>query len=135
MNSPNAEIYSILNIKSAQCDTESLTNHIMTQVKLIKLTIKPGKKEVWLRWAEELQQRRDEVLATLQNERVVAESCFLSDDGEHVYYYMESEDLDNARNTSAQSILPIDKEHRAVCADTLASVAKLQCLFHFGNHE
>lgn len=60
----------------------------MTQVKLYKLKFKPDAKEIWLDWSRELLRRKNEVVATLKNEGVVSESCFVSGDGESVYYFM-----------------------------------------------
>lgn len=76
----------------------------MTQTKLVKLRFKPGQRQAWLDWSEELKSRRDEVLATLQNEGVVSEACFMSDDGESVFYFLEAEDLEKPRPQSARTL-------------------------------
>ena len=49
----------------------------MTNVKLVKFKFKPEAKEIWLDWSEELKRRKEEVIATLKNEGVVSESCFI----------------------------------------------------------
>lgn len=77
--------------------------------------------------------RKDEVLVTLENEGVVSESCFLSDDGEHVYYFMEAENETQAHARAQQSVHPIDIEHRNIREECLEPVAKLETLFHFEN--
>jgi hypothetical protein len=105
----------------------------MTHASLYKFAFKPGTKQVWLDWSEELKRRKDEVLATLKNEGVVSESCFLSSDGEHVYYFMEAEDFEKVKNAVAHSTYPIDADHKRVRLSSLEFVAKLDCLFHFEN--
>lgn len=105
----------------------------MTNVKLAKFRFKSIQKQAWLNWAEELKRRRDEVVATLQNEGVVSESCFISEDGESVYYFMEAEDFERAKGAASNSIHPIDSDHKKARADSLEFVAELDCLFHFDN--
>ena len=84
----------------------------MTKVKLVKFKFKPEAKKVWLEWSLELQRRKEEVIATLKNEGVVSESCFISEDGEHIYYIMESDDFDKARNAVTNNPHPIDADHK-----------------------
>ena len=105
----------------------------MTQVSLYKFAFKPNAKQAWLNWSEELKRRKDEVLATLKDEGVVSEACFISPDGEHVYYFMEAEDFEKVKNAATQSTHPIDAEHKTVRLNSLEFVAKLDCLFHFEN--
>ncbi|HEY5383018.1 MAG TPA: DUF6176 family protein [Candidatus Paceibacterota bacterium] len=107
----------------------------MTQVSLYKFAFKSGAKQAWLDWSEELKSRKDEVVATLKNEGVVSESCFISADGEHIYYFMEAEDFEKAKNAVAKSIHPIDADHKKVREASLEFVAKLDCLFHFENRD
>jgi hypothetical protein len=105
----------------------------MTNVKLIKLKIKEGKQELWRNWSQELMRRRDEVLKTLEQEGVVSESCFISEDGAYVYYYMEAKDLGAASQIAQENAMPIDIEHRKTRDESLEPLAKLECLFHFSN--
>jgi L-rhamnose mutarotase len=103
----------------------------MTNVTLVKLRIKPGGKQIWLDWSEELKRRRAEVVATLRSENVASESCFMSEDGEYVFYFMEAEDLEAARRAVAEHPHPIDVEHKEARRSSLEFVAELKCLFHF----
>lgn len=105
----------------------------MTEVKLIKLKFRQGQKQTWLSWAEELKHRRNEVIATLKNEGVVSEACFISEDGEYVYYFMEAEDFEKANRAVAEHPLPIDSDHRQIRQNSLERIAQLDCLFHFEN--
>ena len=105
----------------------------MTNVKLVKFKFKPEAKQIWLDWSEELKRRKEEVIATLKNEGVVSESCFISDTGEEVYYFMEAEDFEKAKNAVLENPHPIDADHKKARESSLEFVAKLDCLFHFGN--
>ena len=46
----------------------------MSQVRLVQFRFKPGKKQIWLDWCEQLKQRVDEGMKTLKGERVLSES-------------------------------------------------------------
>lgn len=107
----------------------------MTKAKLIKFKFKTGAKQVWIDWSEELRRRKEEVVATLKNEGVVSESCFMSEDGEYVYYFMEAEDFEKAKNAVTENPHPIDNDHKLARESSLEFVAKLDCLFHFDNRE
>lgn len=107
----------------------------MTNVKLVKFKFKSGRKQVWLDWSEELKRRKDEVIATLKNEGVVSESCYISEDGEYVYYFMEAEDFEKAKNAVAENPHPIDHDHKKARESSMERVANLDCLFHFDNRE
>ena len=104
----------------------------MTEVKLIKFTFK--RRQVWLDWCEELKKRQDEVIETLKNEGVVSESCFISEDGLSLYYFMEAESFAKAKEAVNKSKFKIDAEHRAIREASIEFVEKLTCLFHFPNH-
>lgn len=105
----------------------------MTEVKLIKFTFKPGKKQVWLDWCEQLKKRQAEVIETLKHEGVVSESCFISEDGLSLYYFMEAESFEKAKEAISKSTFKIDVEHKAAREVSIEFVEKLSCLFHFSN--
>lgn len=107
----------------------------MTQVKLVRLKIKEGKKQLWLDWCEELKRRKDEVIETLKNETVVSESCFLSEDGEHVYYFVETTDMEKSQAAFKNSTFKIDLEHRERRVASLDKIGQLEELFHFENRD
>lgn len=52
--------------------------------------IRQGKKEQWLEWCNELNERRKEALETLVEENLIREQCVVFDD--YVFYYHESYD-------------------------------------------
>lgn len=105
----------------------------MTQVKLFKLKLKKGNEHLWLDWCEELKSREPEVIETLKNEGVVSESCFLSEDEKCVYYFMEAQDFEYAKQAVQNSHFKIDAEHRKRRELSLEIVAELKELFHFEN--
>ncbi len=107
----------------------------MTKAKLAKFRFKSDGKQIWLDWSKELRRRKDEVIATLKNEGVVSESCFISEDGEYVYYFMEAEDFEKAKKAVIENPHPIDSDHKRARENSLELVAKLDCLFHFDNRE
>ncbi len=103
----------------------------LTEVRLVKLKIKEGKIQKWLEWCEELKRRSNEVLETLKNEGTISEACFLSEDENSIYYFMESNSFEKAYEVYRKSSFPIDKEHKAIQKETLESVANLKVLFNF----
>ena len=105
----------------------------MTQVKLVKFKIKEGKKQLWLDWCEELKRRKNEVIETLKNETVISEACFLSENGEEVYYFVETEDMEKAQAAFKESTFKIDPEHREKIVTSLNKIGQLEELFHFEN--
>jgi L-rhamnose mutarotase len=108
----------------------------MAEVYLVKHRLRPvtGKKE-WLDWSEELKRREKEVLATLRQEGVHLEACFLSEEEDTVYYFMEVEDLRKAFAVFEKSELSIDREHEKVRASAFEDEVYLKKLFVFHNLE
>jgi L-rhamnose mutarotase len=100
-------------------------------VRLVKLKIKEGKKQKWIEWCEEDKRRSYEVLETLKNEGMISEACFLSEDENFVYYFMESDNFEKVSEAYRNSTFPIDKEHEAISKETLEFVANLKVLFNF----
>jgi hypothetical protein len=105
----------------------------MAEARLIKFRFKAEGETKWLHWAEQLERRRDEVLATLRNEGVIAEACFLSRDEQAVYYFVAAENLGRAEAAWRSSPYPIDREHMLAKSEALEQTAQLECLFFFDN--
>lgn len=82
-------------------------------------------------WAKELNERRDEVLATLVDERVRIESVFL--DGETLIYYLRAESVEQAREVSAHSTHAIDAYHQRFKDETFEHQTPLELLIDFEN--
>ncbi|MBI3935079.1 MAG: hypothetical protein HY316_10345 [Acidobacteria bacterium] len=105
----------------------------MSQVRLVRLKFQSGKKQIWLDWCEQLKKRTDAVLETLRNEGTLSESCFVSQDGDSLYYFMEAEDLERATKAFQGSPFRLDQEHRDARLASLEFVEELSPLFHFRN--
>ncbi len=103
----------------------------MTEVRLSRLKIKEGKKRKWLDWCAELKNRSEEVLETLKNEGTLSEACFLSEEENTIYYFMESDNFEKVSEAYRNSPYPIDKEHRAITRETLEPGVGLKVLFNF----
>lgn len=107
----------------------------MTSVKLVRFKFKPDAKQIWLDWSEELKRRKEDVIATLKSEGVVSESCFISNDGEGVFYFMEAEDFEKVRKAAMENPHPIDAGHKKARESSLELVERLEPLFHFENRD
>jgi L-rhamnose mutarotase len=107
----------------------------MTNVKLARFRFKPDAKQNWLDWSEELKRRKEEVVATLKNEGVVSESCFISNDGNEIFYFMAAEDFEKARKAVVENPHPIDRDHKEARESSLEFVEQLDLLFHFENRD
>ncbi len=105
----------------------------MTEVVLVKYRIKDGQKERWVKWCEELKRREPEAMETLENEGVISEACFLSNDEDSVYYFMEAENLERAYSPPRR--FPIDEDHRTERLSTLLPPDELKVLFNFHRKE
>ena len=77
-------------------------------------------------WCGQLKKRADEVLETLKSEGTLSEACFVSQDGESIYYFMEIENLENSNHK-------IDKDHRDARDSSLEKIEELTALFYFQN--
>lgn len=106
---------------------------IMTNATLVHFIFKPDKKQAWLDWSCELLRRREEVIETLKEEGVLSESCFISEDGESIFYFMEAEDIEKVHRVFADSIHDIDLDHKKVMGESLVRISQLKCLFHIDN--
>jgi len=106
----------------------------LTEVYLAKHKLVPGTgKEDWLHWSEELKKREAEVVRTLRQEGVHLEACFLSEDEESVYYFLEVENLEKAYEVFEKSKLSIDRDHEKVRNSSFESSVYLKNLFVFRN--
>ena len=103
----------------------------MTEVILAKYKVKVNKKHIWVNWCNELKKRKDEVLETLRAEKVYSESCFISQDGETVYIFMEASDIKIAQEIGKNSKFSIDESHKQTRLLSLEFVEVLTELFHF----
>ena len=97
----------------------------------MRVRLEPGSLPRVREWAAELNARRSEVLATLQDEGVRIESVFL--DGESLVYYLKADSLDRAREVYARSEHAIDAYHQRFKDETFAERSQLELLVDFEN--
>jgi len=94
----------------------------MTEVALTKHRIEEGKEERLREWIDELQNREDEALETLEDEGVFTEAAFIEhgDDASYLVYFLEARDLETAVETYEHSDHDIDERNQEVMAEVLA---------------
>lgn len=112
----------------------------MTDVVLVKQRVKPDKVDRLREWMAEVRERSGEAEDTLRDEGVLTESAFLehTDDGPHLVYYMEAEDIERVWDQFEDSDHDIDREHKAVMAEVLEDgrdVGEFEPLYHLTNSE
>ena len=105
----------------------------MAEARLLKFRFKPGGKQKWLDWSEELKRRSQEVFATLRNEGVIAEACFLSPEEDAIYYFVSAESLEQGEKAFSRSPYVLDRDHAQAKSAALEQIAGLECLFFFAN--
>ena len=64
------------------------------QHSLLFVNSNSGGRSLWEVYVKRSRNRTDEVLETLTNKKVYCETCFLSDDGQGVYYFIEVKDME-----------------------------------------
>ncbi|WP_415381363.1 DUF6176 family protein [Halosimplex sp. TS25] len=110
----------------------------MTDVALVKQPVKPDKVDRLKEWMAEVRDRSDEVVETLRDEGMKTESAFLerTDDGPHLVYYMEAEDIERVWDQFEDSDHDIDEEHKEVMREVLEDgqdVGEYELLYHVTN--
>jgi uncharacterized protein DUF6176 len=100
-------------------------------IEVIFRKIRPGKVDRLRAWLKELNDRKDEVRQTFEQETVRHERGYILDgrDGPILAYVMEAEDHDRARQAYRASTLPIDEEHKKVMAECLGDPADAELLY------
>lgn len=96
--------------------------------KLIRL--KPGSLHIVREWAETMNDRMKEVLATLHDESVVVESVFLlsREDGDYLVYYMRARSMEQARTVVKTSKHEVDAIHQRFKREAWASMEDTEVL-------
>ena len=93
----------------------------MPDVALVRQEIDPEKVDRLRGWIDEIHEREDEALASMEAERMHAEAAFLreTDDGTYLYAYMAADDVEAALAALAESDRDIDERHREVMEDVV----------------
>lgn len=102
----------------------------MFETRCFKIRLKPGSMERVREWAKTMNQRRDEALATLRDETVVAESVFLdrTEDGDFLIYYLKAGSFEKSAEVAQKSLHEIDEYHRRFMQETRVDGTKLELL-------
>lgn len=96
----------------------------------VKIKLKPNSLKRVREWAAELNRRRDEALATLEDESIVVETFFLDSSGADDYLigYVRASSLVQAEEAVKRSTHAIDAYHQQFKRDTWASGKQLELL-------
>jgi len=80
----------------------------------IKTKLKEDTIDEVRQWFQTLNDRRDEVRESMQNEGVIVESAFLDKQGDDYFliYYMRADDVKHAYDVFNKSTLAIDHYHK-----------------------
>jgi Family of unknown function (DUF6176) len=107
----------------------------MFETRCVKIRLKADSIERVREWANEINCRKDEALATLKDEGVAIESVFLdqNSEGDFLIYYMKAENFAEAKKAVAKSIHKIDEYHRQFKEDCWLDGKKLETLIDLEN--
>ena len=102
------------------------------ETKCVKIKLKSGTLEKTRKWAEEINNRRPEVVKSLEKEGVKIEAAFLDEaDGEHyLIYFMKASNLQKSSNISTFSKAPIDEYHKQFKKECWESSNELELLIN-----
>lgn len=101
------------------------------EVKCRLIKLKTGSLPLVREWAQTLNSRMSEVLATLHDESMVIESVFLLSraDGDYLIYYIRAQSMEKARETVQSSSHEIDAFHQHFKKVAWASSEATELLF------
>lgn len=102
----------------------------MFETRCVKVRLKPGSLERVREWAETINRRKDEALATLRDETVVVESVFLDRVGgeDFLIYFMKAESFEQSVAAAQKSTHAIDVYHRSFMESVRVDGARLELL-------
>jgi hypothetical protein len=100
-------------------------------IEVVFRKVRPDKLDRLRAWLKELNERKDEVRQTFEQETVRHERGYILDgkDGPILAYVMEAEDHGLARRAYRNSTLAIDRQHKEVMADCLGDPADAELLY------
>ena len=84
------------------------------ETRCCKIRLKPGSIEKVRAWAQTINERKDEALATLRDESVILEIVFLDQtaEGDFLIYLLKAENFEKAQEAVRHSAHAIDEYHR-----------------------
>lgn len=98
------------------------------ETKAVRIKLKSGSQGRVREWADTIERRKDEALATLRDEGVVLEAYFLDprDDGDYLIAIMSAHDLQRAQAAGRASTHDLDSYHKTFKRDTWLEVTPLE---------
>lgn len=110
----------------------------MIETAIIRQEVRPDKVTELKAWMEEVNNRKSEIIETLQNEGVKTESAFLeeSSDGTFLVTHMEAENLQEVQEAFEDSTFEIDVEYKQIVQECLIDgqpVGNFEPLYHAAN--
>lgn len=84
------------------------------KTRCVKIKLKPNSIEKVRAWANTINERKTEALATLRDESVILEAVFLdqNSEGNFLIYVMRAESFEKAREAVKNSVHAIDEYHQ-----------------------
>ena len=100
------------------------------ETRCIKIKLKPDSIEKVQTWAKTINQRKDEALATLRDEKVILETVFLdqTSEGDFLVYVMKAESFEKAQAVFEKSVHAIDEYHQNFKRETWENGEQLEML-------
>lgn len=89
--------------------------------------IKEGKKELWTNWCNELMNRKDEVLLTLQEENLISERYIILDD----YVFGEYEIAEGKEKLPMNKERELNKKHYEIFHECLEWTSDAEAGYEF----
>lgn len=96
----------------------------------VKIKLKPNSLGRVREWAETINARKEEALATLRDETVIVEAAFLdqTSEGDFLITFMKAEDMAKVREAVKSSTHEIDKFHQKFKQETWEERKSLELL-------
>jgi hypothetical protein len=102
----------------------------MPQTRCWKIKLKPDSIARVRDWAQTINSRKDEALATLRDETVIIEAVFLdsTDDGDYLIAIMKAESFEKSAEAARNSTHAIDEYHSRVMREVRDEKVELELL-------
>lgn len=100
------------------------------ETRCVKIKLKPNSIEKVREWAQTINERNDEALATLRDEGVILEAVFLdqNSEGDFLIYVMKAESFEKSKKAFETSSHAIDEYHRNFKSECWEDEKKLKTL-------
>lgn len=105
------------------------------ETRCIKIKLKPDSVEKAREWAQTINERKDEALATLRDESVILETVFLDQnvEGDFLIYVIKAASFAKARDAVQKSIRSIDEYHQNFKRECWEDGKRLEVLIDLEN--